>query len=827
MEKDMVLKVQGAGELGGWADMTTICKKVVDVAQYIGTDQGGHEVVLSMPFTSKSGFGSAHNGYPQLHVKIFAKLSEVEHFLEDDDSVSRKTSLVEREDSAISGLTTEGDEVTYSIKAVKFPPKELSTGKISLDADTAALDSWPSDPDEVIDKHPQSPKQGLRLQIADLEAQVEAMQQKKHAVQDAHVAELELQSEQYAELAAKLRKREALASAQEHQVTAAQEDAHETKRKLSRSEQELAAALQQLMAAKGEADTAIVIAAEQPQSPIDTDIKIAMLEERCGALEAQNADGEGRLASLQQDADDALDMAEKATAGLQQEAALLGRERDELKAALASQLAAAAEDARRFEALEQELEEATKNAAQAATEQAARALALYAAEAASLRQQLAEAQAAAPITVAGMLRDQPWLAWGRCSNGTRVWRRLVVAADPGWQRHGHNDAELLIRHFSDDTSPKPRDIHHEVQAWDSEADDQAREVEDIRMELEAVKAQNEELKATMNDPSRLTAAQPLASYEGDGWLEQCCASLAEQLRVAQAENVELQKTVEELRGDSSGQSSPMAWDGTTRTSSGHFESALEMETSSQGSRQSRARTHSWTSQRSLEAQIATLRQQLDISAATEVELQREIELLRMEGGSEAVASAVAVAVAARDSELGAMQRHMADLEDELDRALQEAAEAQDESLEMRNALVHLEAALRDSEAKREAMQQEKHMLEAQLLQTAGDVATAERELTGSQLSSLASARSSGMAYSSDSDESDVSAGGSGGSPHRHISHIRRLAELSAREVESLRAENDAIMKELVEKKMELAELHEELLKMSHAHAHAQQDNPKK
>ncbi len=82
--------------------------------------------------------------------------------------------------------------------------------------------------------------------------------------------------------------------------------------------------------------------------------------------------------------------------------------------------------------------------------------------------------------------------------------------------------------------------------------------------------------------------QKLASYEGDGWLEQCCASLAEQLRVAQAENVELQKTVEELRGDSSGQSSPMAWDG-TRAGSGHFESALEMETSSQGSRQSRVR----------------------------------------------------------------------------------------------------------------------------------------------------------------------------------------------------------------------------------------------
>ncbi len=35
------------------------------------------------------------------------------------------------------------------------------------------------------------------------------------------------------------------------------------------------------------------------------------------------------------------------------------------------------------------------------------------------------------------------------------------------------------------------------------------------------------------------------------------------------------------------------------------------------------------------------------------------------------------------------------------------------------------------------------------------------------------------------------------------------------------------LQELVEKKMELAELHEELIKMSHAHAHAQHDSPKK
>ena len=54
-----------------------------------------------------------------------------------------------------------------------------------------------------------------------------------------------------------------------------QEDAHETKRKLSRSEQELAAALQQLLAAKREADTANVVAAEQPQSPTDTDLSMS------------------------------------------------------------------------------------------------------------------------------------------------------------------------------------------------------------------------------------------------------------------------------------------------------------------------------------------------------------------------------------------------------------------------------------------------------------------------------------------------------------------------------------------------------------------------
>ena len=39
----------------------------------------------------------------------------------------------------------------------------------------------------------------------------------------------------------------------------------------------------------------------------------------------------------------------------------------------------------------------------------------------------------------------------------------------------------------------------------------------------------------------------LESWRGDGWLEQCCTSLAEQLRVAKAENTELQQELEALR----------------------------------------------------------------------------------------------------------------------------------------------------------------------------------------------------------------------------------------------------------------------------------------
>ena len=43
--------------------------------------------------------------------------------------------------------------------------------------------------------------------------------------------------------------------------------------------------------------------------------------------------------------------------------------------------------------------------------------------------------------------------------------------------------------------------------------------------------------------------EKLASWRSDGWLEQCCANLAEQLRIAKAENAELQQEVEALRQD--------------------------------------------------------------------------------------------------------------------------------------------------------------------------------------------------------------------------------------------------------------------------------------
>lgn len=77
-----------------------------------------------------------------------------------------------------------------------------------------------------------------------------------------------------------------------------------------------------------------------------------------------------------------------------------------------------------------------------------------------------------------------------------------------------------------------------------------------------------------------------------------------------------------------------------------------------------------------------------------------VQLLRMEGGADAVNQAVAVAVAARDAELAALQRHVGELEGHLQSVMHEAQEVQQESLDMRNHVVQLESALRESEAKR-------------------------------------------------------------------------------------------------------------------------------
>lgn len=51
--------------------------------------------------------------------------------------------------------------------------------------------------------------------------QVEAMRQEKQALHDAHVAEMELQSKHYADLAVKLRKLQAHADAQQQELLAA------------------------------------------------------------------------------------------------------------------------------------------------------------------------------------------------------------------------------------------------------------------------------------------------------------------------------------------------------------------------------------------------------------------------------------------------------------------------------------------------------------------------------------------------------------------------------------------------------------------------------
>lgn len=155
--QEIVLKVQAADELGAWAKMTTICKKALDITQYAESDQEEHAMLLSMPFTEKSGFGSAPNGSPELHIRIKVHMIEVstctsslcrcymhllldflaarkggkfvckeENMLKDGNVKPHKSSLtgehkgqsLARKSSIMSGLTDDADERPQMIPAV-------------------------------------------------------------------------------------------------------------------------------------------------------------------------------------------------------------------------------------------------------------------------------------------------------------------------------------------------------------------------------------------------------------------------------------------------------------------------------------------------------------------------------------------------------------------------------------------------------------------------------------------------------------------------------------------------------------------------------------
>jgi hypothetical protein len=63
----------------------------------------------------------------------------------------------------------------------------------------------------------------------------------------------------------------------------------------------------------------------------------------------------------------------------------------------------------------------------------------------------------------------------------------------------------------------------------------------------------------------------------------------------------------------------------------------------------------------------------DESCGVQVEYEREAEMLRAEGGADAVAAAVAVAVSGLQGQLAGLQRRCADLEARLVRALPSSA----------------------------------------------------------------------------------------------------------------------------------------------------------
>ena len=69
-----MIKIKGSKELGGWADMPTICKKELDITPFIEAQSTKEHLDLSMPFTAKSGFNSA--GCPQMQASITAQMAD-------------------------------------------------------------------------------------------------------------------------------------------------------------------------------------------------------------------------------------------------------------------------------------------------------------------------------------------------------------------------------------------------------------------------------------------------------------------------------------------------------------------------------------------------------------------------------------------------------------------------------------------------------------------------------------------------------------------------------------------------------------------------------
>lgn len=69
-----MIKIKGSKELGGWADMPTICKRELDITPFIEAQSTKEHLDLSMPFTAKSGFNSA--GCPQMQASITAQMAD-------------------------------------------------------------------------------------------------------------------------------------------------------------------------------------------------------------------------------------------------------------------------------------------------------------------------------------------------------------------------------------------------------------------------------------------------------------------------------------------------------------------------------------------------------------------------------------------------------------------------------------------------------------------------------------------------------------------------------------------------------------------------------